>query len=322
MIQTVDIGFADFTAHSREPALWSALLENRFAITSSRHPQYVLHSCLATRTLSEPGVRIFVPGENVRADFNISDYALDFDWLTFGDRHYRFPHFRLFPEYELLLQNKSPAEQLLAGKTGFCSFVCSNDQGAPERRELFDAVNRIRPVSSGGAWLNTTGARVNDKLAFQSGHKFAIAAENCSSPGYTTEKIVQAMAAHTIPIYWGDPLVTRDFNPKAFINCHDYPSFEAVAQRVAEIDQDDALWCEIMSEPWFRDGQEPEYLKQSSILDFFDHIFSQPLEQAYRRDRVGWGRIYGERMDCAFNHPAKHLMRRGVSRIRRLISRG
>lgn len=320
--QAIDIGFVDFVPGSREPALWSALLGNGYEITFSRHPRYVLHSCVTTRVLSEPGVRIFAPGENVRADFNISDYALDFDWLTFGDRHYRFPLFRLYPEYKHLLQNKPPAEELLAGKREFCSFVCSNARGASERRELFDAVNRIRPVSSGGAWLNNVGYRVPDKLAFQSEHKFAIAAENCSSPGYTTEKIVQTMAAHTIPIYWGDPLVTRDFNPKSFINCHDYPSFEAVAQRVAEIDQDDALWCEIMSEPWFRDGQEPEYLKQSSILDFFEHIFSQPLEQAYRRDRVGWGRIYGERMDCAFNHPVKHLARHGINTLRRRIRNG
>ncbi len=181
--------------------------------------------------------------------------------------------------------------------------------------------------------MNNVGYQVPDKLAFQSASKFAIAAENCSSPGYTTEKIVQAMAAHTIPIYWGDPLVTRDFNPKAFINCHDYPSFEAVAQRVAEIDQDDALWCEIMSEPWFRDGREPEYLKQASILDFFEHIFSQPLEKAYRRDRVGWGRIYEERMNCAFNHPVKQLVRHAgntlrkrarnsINTLRRLIRRG
>ena len=42
------------------------------------------------------------------------------------------------------------------------------------------------------------------KLKIISNHKFNIAFENSSYPGYVTEKITDAFIANTIPIYWGD----------------------------------------------------------------------------------------------------------------------
>ena len=67
--------------------------------------------------------------------------------------------------------------------------------------------------------------------------------------GYTTEKLVHAMAAHTIPIYWGNPQVSEDFNPKSFINCHDYSSLEAVIERIIEVDQNESLYRHYLEEP-------------------------------------------------------------------------
>ncbi len=56
-------------------------------------------------------------------------------------------------------------------------------------------------------------------------------------PGYTTEKLFDCFKAGTVPIYWGNPEITRDVNPKAFINCNDYENdFDAVIERVKEID--------------------------------------------------------------------------------------
>jgi hypothetical protein len=52
---------------------------------------------------------------------------------------------------------------------------------------------------------------------------------------------MHALITDTIPIYWGNPLASLDFNPKAFINCHDYKSFDEVIELVKEIDSNETL---------------------------------------------------------------------------------
>jgi hypothetical protein len=106
------------------------------------------------------------------------------------------------------------------------SITVSNANRNPVFKELFEALSKYKRVNSGGRWMNNVGGPVADKMTFDRRHKFSIACENSASPGYTTEKLVQAFAAKTIPIYWGDPLVSRVFNTKAFINVNDFASVD------------------------------------------------------------------------------------------------
>lgn len=80
-------------------------------------------------------------------------------------------------------------------------------------------------------------------------YKFTIAFENSSSNGYTTEKLYQPLQSFSVPIYWGNPLVVRDFNPKAFINCNDFDNdFDAVIERVKELDNDPDKYLAMLRE--------------------------------------------------------------------------
>jgi hypothetical protein len=301
--RTIRMGFVDFGPDPGLADLLLKMLSPHYDVQQVAKPDYVVHSVFEKNVLHEPGVRIFFTGENVRPDFNISDYAVSFDWLSFGDRHHRIPLYRFYPEYAEMLRPRPPAADPQRGKPVFCAFVCTNPVGAPERKVMFDLLGRYKRVESGGGWLNNTGGRVADKRAFQSRAKFVMAFENSSAPGYTTEKLMQAMAADAVPIYWGDPLVARDFNPRAFVNCHDFPSFEAALERVMAIDRDDDLWRAMVSEPCFRDGHEPDALRETVILKFFNRIFEQPLQQAFRRDRTIWGPRYEQRQEIAFYQP-------------------
>ena len=216
-----------------------------------RDAEYVLHSCYGYDVLKHPGVRIFLTGENVRPDFNLCDYAFGFDRLEFGDRYCRLPLYRLYrPVYERICRPRPPAGEALAAKSGFCAFVASNVEGDPARRRIVELLNAYRRVDMGGRWRNNVGGPVGNKYAFQSRYKFAIAFENTSTPGYTTEKIADAMASNAIPIYWGDPEAMRDFNPGAFVDCMALGSLDAAVERVRQIDRDDELCRKMLSEPW------------------------------------------------------------------------
>jgi len=268
-------------------------IEHKYTIelTNDTDADYVLHSVKGYDVLNYSGVRIFVSGENVSPNFAISDYAMTFEKLQFSDRYTWLPLIKLYRESYAALRSPRPeADKVASQKTGFCAYVMSNTKNsADERSQIFDLLSKYKKVSSGGRWRNNVGGPVPDKNAFQSKHKFVIAFENCSHSGYLTEKFADAAASNTVPIYWGDPDIASIFNPKAFINCHNYPSFEEVVKRVQEIDSDDQLYQKMLSEPWFRDEREPECLSDTHFTNFLSHIFDQPHESAYRRNRGRWG---------------------------------
>jgi len=136
--------------------------------------------------------------------------------------------------------------------------------------------------------MNNVGGRVRDKLAFLSAYKFTIAFENSSYPGYITEKILEALVAGTLPIYWGNPMAARDFNPQCFINCHDFEDFDAVIDHVSNVDRDDDLYHQYMTAPIFSNGVDNEFINEENLRKQFDRIFSGAVKSqvAARYDRL------------------------------------
>jgi len=112
-----------------------------------------------------------------------------------------------------------------------------------------------------------------------SNYKFCLAFENSSYPGYTTEKLLNALIANTIPVYWGNPLVEKDFNNKAFINCHSYQDFNEAIKIVKEVDIDNYRYQSFLREPYLNGGIEIEECKEAVIIERFSQIFSKNLHQ-------------------------------------------
>lgn len=264
------------------------------AYTHNRTADYVFHSVFGKKVLKHEGIRIFVTGENVIPDFNIVDYAIGFNYISFDDRYKRIPLYRFYKEaYETLCAPRPDPKTILNQKTNFCSYVMSNTKNsAPERESIYYALSEYKTVSSGGRWRNNVSGPVDDKVAFQSSCKFALAIENSSSSGYCTEKFAEAAQSNCVPIYWGDPTIAQQFNPKSFINAHDYESFHDLTDAIRQIDQDENVYLSMLKEPWFINGKEPEDLKSASITNFLTNIFKQPHETAYRRNRSRWGIKY------------------------------
>jgi hypothetical protein len=259
-------------------------------ITQDYDADYIFHSCSGHDVLKYDGIRIFYTGECVTPNFNISDYALAFDHIKFGDRYSRLPLIKLMASYPHLSLKRPIAESVLAKKIGFCAYVMSNTKNsAPERERLVNTIEQYKPIANGGKWRNNTGGPVADKVAFQSSYKFVLAIENYSNPGYLTEKFADAARSNAIPIYWGDPTITDYINPKAFINCHDFDSLEDINAHIRMIDENDDIYLKMLSEPWFKDKSEPHEWQDSTIIHFLRNIFDQNYEQAFRRNRGRWG---------------------------------
>ena len=247
-------------------------------------------------------IRIFFCGETIYPDLNLFDYALCFDdfddsrimnTLAFNLNRY---FYDIGINIDGIKKNINPKD-ILREKTKFCNFIYSNPYSHPMRDKLFYALSKYKKVDSLGRHLKNINIKdtSTDKdwrsisIDLKTPYKFSIAAENAYARGYTSEKIVTSMAANTIPIYFGSSEVVKYFNPKSFINVNDFSNIEDVVKRVKEIDENDDLYLEMMSEPW-RTEKQIEWAQKSyeNFLKRFCYIFEQDFYKAHRRPQGCW----------------------------------
>ncbi|MFD1096359.1 glycosyltransferase family 10 domain-containing protein [Salegentibacter chungangensis] len=303
-MQKIKLWFTDFyEGFEIENNYFFNLLKKTYNVElDQRSPDYLIYSCYGSEFLKYNCIRIYYTGENLVPDFNLCDYAIGFHYLEFHDRYLRFPNFALFKDqFKKLIKPLNSVHSESISKEHFCNFIYANSEADPARDDFFNLLNKYKKVSSPGRHLNNLRINVGErfskdwmytKIQFQSSCKFSIAFENSSSPGYTTEKLLHAFISNTIPIYWGNPEVTKDFNPKAFIICHEYPNFEEVVKKIKEIDNDDELFISILNEPPFRNNSVPDNLKTDNLNKFLANIFDQELSDAFRRPNYGTTRKY------------------------------
>jgi len=258
---------------------FTRLLGRRYRLELSDNPDFVIFSYVGKRRRDYRHwkcVRIFYTGENITPDWSVCDWAFSFEH-TVHPRHFRMPHWPFYVDPAALVKPPShDPTAILAAKSRFCAFVVSNPL-CRTRNTFFRKLSRYKPVDSGGKVLNTLGYRVGDKQAFLRNYKFTIAFENESHPGYTTEKIVEPMLADSIPIYWGDPLVGRDFDTRSFLSAHDSHSLDDLVDRVVEVDRNPSLHLELLGRPWYVGNLVPECADSTRILEQFTRIFSTPV---------------------------------------------
>lgn len=241
---------------------------------------------------------IFRCHECIDPDLNLFDYALVWnpDFVC-GDRVAHIVPYIGVKSTRTVISDITyeEARSKLDSKPGFCNFIYSH--ASEPRDTFFRLLSQYKHVDSLGPHMNNTDAPTSRdsqdwyalSIKMKTGYKFSIAMENSSYKGYTTEKIVSSLHAHTVPIYWGDPAVTDFINPKAFINCNDYSSFDEVIERVKEIDSNDELWLDMVTQPW---QTEEQYDKVVRMLDdndaFIRNIFTQDIKKAKRRPVGAW----------------------------------
>jgi hypothetical protein len=280
------INFEDFwKSFKKTDNYFYHLLSREYDVEICENPDFLIHSKFGKRHRNYKCVTIFFTGENRRPDLNKYDYAFTFDYLD-DPRHYRLPLYVFYGDPQVLVRTADfDVEAVLREKTGFCSFVVSNVD-SKFRIRFFDQLSKYKTVSSGGRVRNNVGGRVANKAAFVRQHKFNIAFENGSYPGYTTEKIFEPMLVNTIPIYWGNELVHRDFNPKSFVNYFDHGSLDSLVERVIEIDRDDDLFRQYLTQPCFHGNELNEFVKPENVLAQFHRIFNTDIQPvALRRKR-------------------------------------
>ena len=288
MGKLIKVAFVDFEpGFEPEKSLLYRMLLHNYQVELSKEPDYLFYSNYGERHLHYDCVRIFYTRENITPDFNFCDYAIALDYLTLGDRYFRFPAYYLDRETFAQMNDKTYfTSDNIRSKGCFCGFHYGAEEETPERSLFFDRLSEYRPVEAGGALRNTLEGVVSEKQPFLANCKFSIAFEECSQPGYTSPVLMEAFAAQTIPIYWGNPFIGREFNTQAFVNCHDFRSWSEVIDAVRRIDQNDELYLKMMRTPALTGPERDIDRMEENLLAFLSSIFERPLERAYRRSRA------------------------------------
>lgn len=184
------------------------------------------------------------------------------------------------------LENRDKFKDKSLAKRKFCNFVYSNEnrgEGALFRKHFCMELDQYKHVDCPGKVLNNMKNMIGDrnaqswcedKIEFIRKYKFTIAFENHMIDGYTTEKLWHSFMAGSIPIYWGNPRISEEIEKDAFINCNDYDNdFEAVINRVKEIDNDDEYYMYMLTKNPLKSSYAD--VSDQQIMNFFEKIIKE-----------------------------------------------
>lgn len=290
-MQTIKINFGYFwPSFNNEDNYFTRILSKKYIVEISEDPEFYFftHPYNGQRDyLNYKCHRIFLGWENKRADWRVCDYVLDSDFVPDNPRHKRFPIWAGWNLQKLVEPKKMES---FANKKKFCCMLVSNAK-AKERIEFFHELSKYKQVDSAGRHLNNIGRSIDDKMDFIKDYKFVISFENSASPGYTTEKLIEPMLANSIPVYWGNPEVDKDFNTESFINFTSAEDYQKVIADMIKLDQDEEKYLEMAARPWFYENKIPVEMNQEQFIEFFDFLIEDsktktPVSSIWLKDKM------------------------------------
>lgn len=298
--KTVRIDFCDFfTNFNKADNFLVRLLSERFDVKIYDNPDFLIYNCFGHAHRLYSGVRIFFCGESDMPNFRECDYSIACVKLD-DPRHLQYPNYVHYGNPAEIIKKNDDPEKIFASKTKFCSFVISGyNKKNHNRVAFFEKLSKYKKVDSAGRKFNNVGGPIppgsRTKIEFLRQYKFNIAFENRALDGYTTEKIFEPMIARCLPIYWGNPLIAEEFNPRSFLNAADFPSEDALIEKIIELDNDDQKYLEYLRQPYFHNDEPNIYFNRERQLDFFEKVFTTKITPVAQAGRKGFsfGRIFG-----------------------------
>jgi len=248
-------------------------------VTHPSNADILIYSCYGRQhTAHSPNskIKIFYTGENERPNYNECTYSLSFDFDDYGGRNLRLPLWFLQfdwynkggyvnPEFVMPLSEIDDNKYIRTPSSEFCVLV--NNNLFDNRMECIKMLAKYKSVTCFGKPFGNWFYGESTKYEIFSKFKFSICFENGTAPcgGYYTEKLIHAKLAGTLPLYYADEQVAKDFNTESFLNLNDYKSMEDFVNHVIEIDKDDKEYQRILSEPLFHKNPTVDDLEKLKV---------------------------------------------------------
>lgn len=263
------IWFTDFWPEWNIEDFITPILNGHFNVTLSKSNPDVLFHSIFNRMAETPKFKckkVLILAENWRPHQFGSDYSISFD--PHSKTNFRLPLWQIYWLMKPELKDRLFDRKRLDNFQRFCAFTVSNPSNML-RNNHFDLISSYKRVDSYGKvrmnsfeLKNATEGKywrdAKDDFFLKHPHKFMMAYENSSYPYYSTEKLMDAFLVGSMPIYWGDPKIEQDWNPKAFINVMKHPDW---LDWIKTADQNQTFWEEMYLEPVFTEEQKNKHIE-------------------------------------------------------------
>ena len=296
-MKTIKIKTVDFNSarESEQENFIVKLLRKRYQVIISNDPEILIYSVWGEEHRQYQCTKLFYTMEPFSPDFNECDYAVGFDPIQFGTRYMRLPLFAMEINSSIQDRSRFADDDMSARK--FCNFIYSNEfagSGAFVRKEFCKKLMVYKKVDCPGMVLHNMDSDeipsrwgadwYQGKINFLRNYKFTIAFENTLMDGYTTEKLIQPFWAGSIPIYYGNPRVTEEFNKDAFIDCNKFDNdFDSVIEEIKRIDRDPELAKYMVMQNPMKAGYD--FAWERHLLDFLTDMIENGRK---RYDHMIW----------------------------------
>ena len=221
------------------------------------HADVVLYSVFGQRHQALRRTAVAMSVEPFLPDARYAQWTADWRHHP-SDHHLRYPYWAmqlLSPSGSSLLSTSREAlTETSAPPPRFCNFIYSNGQ-CQMRNSFFVALHDRKPVDAlGRVFRNAEDARLGPRDERQWGatkrqvladYRFTIAFENTEHPGYTTEKMVDAWLAGSVPIYWGNPAVVADFPAGSYLSLYEAGSMAKLIEQVLEAEHEPERYLQL-----------------------------------------------------------------------------
>ena len=233
--------------------------------TDDPHDADLVVTSVFGNVYTDPAKTLAYIGENIRPSFVHYNHSLSFDWDTYGGRNSRLPlwyarlawdGFEQKPRHDNAhnhgFEQLIPIEPLtlprkldIKAKDKFCAMVAGNPEGL--RINLFHSISQYKQVDGYGNMFRNPLRK--SKFALLPEYKFCLCPENSIYDGYVTEKLIDAYAGLTVPIYSGTISVDCDFNERAFLNYQNIKDMEHFVEGISMFDTNLELYQNLYEQP-------------------------------------------------------------------------
>jgi hypothetical protein len=233
--------------------------------TDSPHDADLVVTSVFGNVYTDPTKTLAYIGENIRPNYVAYNHSLSFDWDTYGGRNFRlplwyarlaWPGFIQKPRksnshnhgYEDLISINSLTKGRtldMSQKTKFCAMIAGNPEGL--RVNLYNSLSKYKQVDGYGNMFSNSLR--TSKFEILPEYKFCLCPENSIYDGYITEKLIDAYAGGTVPIYSGDISVAEDFNYKTFLNYQETKNMGNFVEYVRGWDNNNEMYKYIYEKP-------------------------------------------------------------------------
>ena len=249
--------------------------------------ELVLFSVRGNEHTTASGTKVGFSGEPGHVPEHQAHWSIDSRYLA-RPNHLRFPHWA----YQMTADSRTYEDPAATGDR-FCNFMYSNPR-CLMRNAFFEMLHAREPVEAiGTVYRNTEhpklaphqGKWFETKRAALGDYRFTIAFENEEIVGYTTEKLIDAWLANTVPIYWGNPAVAAEFPPDSYLSLYELGSMTKLVEAVLEAHHEPERYAQLAAANPFRTGRAQQVLAdhRRSLQRFAGLVVDDAASHAKRR---------------------------------------